>query len=161
MDLPSIHHQYSPRLDLAGPAPCEDYDRDENASADVGAIGWIVLTAPSLLPFLFHDCCFSSIRLAILGPLSSEYGTYKTVEARFWPWLFWSESLRPFKFSPLRSAAVPGLTNRGIDFFCRGMEHATHFFLCESFFLHASSLLFRSSLSSRGTWNLFYDVVLF
>jgi hypothetical protein len=25
--------------------------------------------------------------LAWPAPLSSEYGTYKTVEARFWPWL--------------------------------------------------------------------------
>ena len=40
------------------------------------------------------------------GPLSSEYGTHKTVKARFWPWLS-GKSLMPFELFPLRSAVVP------------------------------------------------------
>ena len=39
------------------------------------------------------------------GPLSSEYGTYKTVTARFWPWLSGKRSLKPLQVFPLRSEA--------------------------------------------------------
>jgi hypothetical protein len=39
------------------------------------------------------------------APLSREYGTYKTVNARFWPWLA-GEVLLPLEFFPLRWEAV-------------------------------------------------------
>ena len=42
-------------------------------------------------------------------PLSSGHGTYKTVEARFWPWLSGDLQIKSwiFKLFPLRSRAVP------------------------------------------------------
>ena len=43
------------------------------------------------------------------APLSSEYGTYKTVKAGFWPWLepfSRRKSLQPLNVFPHRSVAV-------------------------------------------------------
>ena len=37
--------------------------------------------------------------------VSSEHGTYKTVKAKFWPWLSGKSPLTPFKVFPLRSEA--------------------------------------------------------
>jgi len=54
--------------------------------------------APLLDPFHKTSCIG-------VAPLSGEYGTYKTVKARFWPWLSGKSRLNPFKLSPPRSAA--------------------------------------------------------
>jgi len=49
-------------------------------------------------------------------PMSSEYGTYRTVKARFWPWLSGTSPYNILKVFPLRSDAegtfVPDTQNR-------------------------------------------------
>ena len=134
MDQPSVCDEFARRLDLAGPAPCEDYDRDGNAWVDVGAIGWIVR--------LLRHCCLScfttsasargerrktKICQGVTYPESciTKYTTYTksshpwSAVERMWHMegsqgqilalAFWSKSSRPFEIFPFRSAAVPSL----------------------------------------------------
>jgi len=54
----------------------------------------------------FSDISFV---LTVSQPLTSELGTYKTVKARFWPWLSGTSPQKVFKLFPLRSEAVSGV----------------------------------------------------
>jgi len=70
-------------------------------------------------------------------PLSSTFGTYKTVKARLWPWLeqfFRRKSLTPSKLFPPRSEAVD--RGREVEYldvkFRRGLVFKAHRLLCHS-----------------------------
>ena len=58
-----------------------------------------------------RSCC------CLFRSLSSEYGTYKTVKARYWPWLADESSSNVVDFFPLRSkAALRARSRKILDF---------------------------------------------